>query len=97
MTQNVEKEHDLTQTCLEYNAQNNPDTVVQSVNAMKGYGKGLREETHMIPQTLPILSSSPDRKMRCGVFNPCASRINRLISGQDSSMFSIEIHIKGLE
>ena len=53
------REHDLTQTCLEYNTQDNTVIVVQSINAMKGSWKRLREEKHNIPHTLPTVSSSP--------------------------------------
>ena len=64
---------------------------------MKGSGKRLREEKHMIPQTLPIVSSLPDRKMKCGTFNSRTSRTNRVISGENKLMFGIGDHIKGLE
>ena len=51
----------------------------------------------MIPQTLPIVSSLPDRKMKCGMFNSRTSRTNRVISGKDTSIFGIEEHTKGLK
>ena len=57
-------EHDLSQTGLECNAQDNPVIVVQSVNAMKGFEKRLIEGKHNIPQTLPIVSRSPDRGLK---------------------------------
>ena len=91
------RQHDLVQTCLECNTQDIPVIVVESLDAVKGSGKGLREGKHMIPQIPPTVSSLPDRKMKSGVFNSCASRINRVLSGQDKVMFGIEEHIKGLE
>ena len=91
------RQHDLVQTGLECNTRDIPVIDIESLDDVRGSGKGLREGKHMIPQTLPIVSSMPDRKMKCGVFNSCASRINRDISGQDKVMFEIEEHMKGLE
>ena len=51
----------------------------------------------MITQTLPKVSSLSDRKMKCGVFDSCASMINLVTSGQDKLIFEIEEHIKSLE
>ena len=80
-------QHDIRKTCVLYESQDNPVVAVQIVNAMKGSRKRLRDEKHNIHQNLPIFSSSPDRKMRCGMFNSCTSKINRVIPGQDKSMF----------
>ena len=91
------REHDLVQTGFECNTRDFPVIVVRSLNAMKGSWKGFREEKRMITQTLPKVSSLSDRKMKCGVFDSCASMINLVISGQDKLMFEIEEHIKSLE
>ena len=87
------RQHDLVKTGLECNTQ---VIVVESLDVVKGSGKGLREGKHMIPQTPPMVSSLPDRKMKCGVFNLRTSRTNRVICAKEKLMFGIEEHTKGL-
>ena len=91
------RQHGLLQTRLECNTQDIPVIVVESLDAEKGSGKGLREGKHMIPRTPPTVSSLPYRKMKCGVFNLRTSRTNRVISGENKLIFGIEENIKSLD
>ena len=49
------REHDLTQTGLEYNSQDAPVIVVQSVNAIKGSSKRLR--IPVIPYNIHLVNT----------------------------------------
>ena len=51
----------------------------------------------MIPQTPPIVSSLPDRKLKCGMFKSRTSKTNRAISEENKLMFGIGDRIKSLE
>ena len=88
------RQHDLVKTGLECNTQ---VIVVESLDAVKGSGKGLREGKHMIPQTPPVVSSLTDRMMKCSMFKSHTSKTNQVISGENKLMFGDEEHIKRLE
>ena len=90
-------EHDLVQIDLECNTQDIPVIDVETLDDVKGSGKGVREGKHMIPQTPPIVSSLLDRKMKSGMFKSRTSKTNRVIPGENKLMFGIGDHIKSLE
>ena len=88
------RQHDLVKTGLECNTQ---VIVVETLDAVKGSGKGLKEEKHMIPQTPPVVSSLTDRMMKYSMFKSHTSKTNQVISGENKLMFGDEEHIKRLE
>ena len=89
--------HELRGTCLEYVLQDNPVVPVQIVNAIKGYGKGLSEAKHNIPQTPSISTTLPNRMIRVGMTDSCTKKINLVLSAsEDGSMLTIGEHTKGV-
>ena len=85
------RQHDLVKTSLECNTQ---VIVVESLDAVNGSGKGLREGKHMIPQTPLVVSSLTDRMMKCSMLKSHTSKTNQVISGENKLMFGDEEHIK---
>ena len=88
--------HELREAGLEYVSQDNPVVAVQIVNATKGFGKGLSEAKHSIPQTPSIGATLPNRAIRGGMTDSCTNKIDLVISAsEDGSTFTVRERTKG--